>query len=143
MVVKSIKRQASNDNVSVSIFQSVNNDTVYSSVWFMFCLGVYYHEPEITPSGAQGVFRFNASGTKVDSFPAEVEVRAVIEGQLLAKLSHARKLGYEINPSSRVLATGGASANNRILQVSRHIVQYGHVIHTVKPPIRYPLRDTI
>ena len=45
-------------------------------------------------------------------------MRAVIEGQFLAKLNHARKLGYEISPTSRVLATGGASANERILQVS-------------------------
>ena len=82
----------------------------------MFCTGIYFYDPEITPSG-QGVYRFDKNGTPVESFPPEVEVRAVIESQLLAKLNHARKLGYEISPTSRVLATGGASANTRILQV--------------------------
>ena len=79
--------------------------------------GIYFYDPEITPSG-QGVCRFNKNGAPVESFPPEVEVRAVIESQFLAKLNHARKLGYEISPTSRVLATGGASANTRILQVS-------------------------
>lgn len=52
------------------------------------------------------------------SFSPKVEVRAVIEGQFLAKLSHAKSLGYEITSSSRVLATGGGSENEEILQVS-------------------------
>ena len=82
----------------------------------MYCTGIYFYDPEITPFG-QGVYRFDKNGTPVESFPPEVEVRAVIESQLLAKLNHARKLGYEISPTSRVLATGGASANTRILQV--------------------------
>ena len=91
---------------------------------FFFCVvGIYFHEPEITPSGSQGVFRFDKNGTQVlKPFPPEVEVRAVIEGQFLAKLSHARKLGYEISASSRVLATGGASTNTGILQVSGNVV---------------------
>lgn len=82
----------------------------------MCALGIYFNDPEITPSG-QGEFRFNESDEKVSEFPAEVEVRAIIEGQLMAKLSHARTLGYKITPSSRILATGGASQNKRICQV--------------------------
>ena len=80
--------------------------------------GMYFHQQEIVPSTGHGVHRFDKNGTRVESFTPEVEVRAVIEGQFLAKLCHARQLGYEISPSSRVLATGGASANKRILQVS-------------------------
>ena len=88
------------------------------AIWLCTYTGIYFHEPEITPSG-RGVYRFDKNSTQVETFPPEVEVRAVIEGQILAKLSHARKLGYEISSSSRVLATGGAAANKKILQVSR------------------------
>ena len=88
--------------------------------------GIYYHTPEITPSGVQGIYRFDKNSTKVDSFSPEVEVRAVIEGQFLAKLSHARSLGYEITSSSRVLATGGGAVNKEILQVSMMNLQSFH-----------------
>lgn len=81
-----------------------------------FFIGIYFSEPEITPSGL-GKFRFDQSDEQMRGFPAAVEVRAVLEGQIMAKLSHARSLGYEITPSSRVLATGGASQNNHIRQV--------------------------
>ena len=87
----------------------------------MIIAGIYFDAPEITPSGVQGIYRFDKNGTRVESFPPEVEVRAVIEGQFLAKLNHARSLGYEIISSSRVLATGGASKNKAILQVSRDL----------------------
>ena len=53
----------------------------------------------------------------MDSFPPEREARALVEGQFLAKFVHAQRLGYRISRSSRVLATGGASKNRRILQV--------------------------
>ena len=80
-------------------------------------IGIYFPQPEITPSGPQGEFRWNSSGTPVPSFPPEVEVRAVVEGQFMAKWIHTRRLGYTISPSSRILATGGASENTAILQV--------------------------
>lgn len=93
--------------------------SIYGSVLFSISTnkGIYFHDPEITPAGCQGSFRFDVRGKKVDSFSPEVEVRAVIEGQFLAKLTHARSLGYQISSSSRVLATGGASKNTEILQV--------------------------
>ena len=53
----------------------------------------------------------------MESFSPEVESRAIIEGQIMAKFVHARKLGYKITSTSRVLATGGASKNTDILQV--------------------------
>ena len=53
----------------------------------------------------------------MDKFDAAVEVRALIEGQFMGKRVHAENLGYNIGPSSRVLATGGAAANSAILQV--------------------------
>lgn len=80
--------------------------------------GIYFTDPEITPSG-RGQYRYNAAGDPVESFPPEVEVRALVEGQIMAKLHHAQLLGYEITPFSRVLATGGASKNSHIRQVRK------------------------
>ncbi|ROI48970.1 Xylulose kinase [Anabarilius grahami] len=54
---------------------------------------------------------------QVAAFDREVEIRALVEGQFLAKRVHAEKLGYKIIQGTRVLATGGASANKDILQV--------------------------
>ena len=96
---------------------------IFSSYYYTCTLcthvltGIYFHDLEITPAG-QGLFRFDTNNKSVDSFPPEIEVRAVIEGQFMAKLTHARNLGYQISSSSRVLATGGASQNPKILQVA-------------------------
>lgn len=57
----------------------------------------------------------------MDSFAPEVAARAVIEGQIIAKYVHTRSLGFNIGHSSRVLATGGASTNNDILQVIANV----------------------
>uniref|UniRef100_A0A8C2IFF0 Xylulose kinase n=1 Tax=Cyprinus carpio TaxID=7962 RepID=A0A8C2IFF0_CYPCA len=51
---------------------------------------------------------------QVSWFEQDVEIRALLEGQFLAKRVHAEKLGYKIR---ELLATGGASSNKDILQV--------------------------
>uniref|UniRef100_A0A8C7T0M2 Xylulose kinase n=1 Tax=Oncorhynchus mykiss TaxID=8022 RepID=A0A8C7T0M2_ONCMY len=79
-------------------------------------IGIYFDAMEITPS-AVGVHRFDKENTKVAGFSAQGEIRALVEGQFLAKRVHAEKLGYKIIPGTRVLATGGASSNKDILQV--------------------------
>ncbi|XP_066572721.1 xylulose kinase [Amia ocellicauda] len=79
-------------------------------------IGMYFDAMEITPA-AVGVHRFDKDDNKVEGFPKEREIRAVIEGQFLAKRVHAEQLGYKIIPGTRVLATGGASSNTDILQV--------------------------
>uniref|UniRef100_A0A8D0HRU4 Xylulose kinase n=1 Tax=Sphenodon punctatus TaxID=8508 RepID=A0A8D0HRU4_SPHPU len=79
-------------------------------------LGFYFYVLEITPE-AVGIHRFNRDNIKVPKFPKEVEIRALIEGQFMAKRIHAEKLGYKIVPKTRILATGGASHNKDILQV--------------------------
>ncbi|XP_038654420.1 xylulose kinase isoform X5 [Scyliorhinus canicula] len=79
-------------------------------------LGFYFDVMEITPA-VVGIHRFNAKNCKVSKFPKEVDVRAVIEGQMLAKRAYAEKLGFEVLKDTRVLATGGASSNPDILQV--------------------------
>ncbi|XP_050729183.1 xylulose kinase-like isoform X2 [Eriocheir sinensis] len=81
-------------------------------------MGMYYHLKEITPE-LEGVFRFNKAGEAAGRFASkEVEVRAVVEAQFLAKRVYAEKLGYSVGGKGRrVLATGGASGNTSLLQV--------------------------
>lgn len=85
-------------------------------------IGIYLDVQEITPPGV-GVIRVNKAGQKTDSFSNAQEVRAAIEGQFLAKRLHAEKLGYHIGRDTRVLATGGASSNQAILQVISDVFQ--------------------
>ncbi|XP_072020796.1 xylulose kinase-like [Amphiura filiformis] len=79
-------------------------------------IGIYFDIQEITPS-AVGVYRFNATNEPQNSFSPATEVRAVLEGQFLARRLHAENVGFRIGPDCRVLATGGASSNTSILQV--------------------------
>ena len=58
-------------------------------------IGIYFEVTEITPF-AVGVHRFDSSDKRVESFTSEVEVRALIEGQFMAKRAHAEGLGYNI-----------------------------------------------
>ncbi|XP_062570095.1 xylulose kinase-like isoform X2 [Saccostrea cucullata] len=79
-------------------------------------IGIYFDVMEIQPL-SQGIFRFNKSDEKVESFPPEVEVRAVIEGQMIARKMYTEKRGMHTGLDTRILATGGASLNKAILQV--------------------------
>ncbi|KAG8521537.1 Xylulose kinase, partial [Galemys pyrenaicus] len=79
-------------------------------------LGFYFDVMEITPE-VVGRHRFNAEGGEVPVFPSAVEIRALIEGQFMAKRIHAEGLGYRVMPKTKILATGGASRNRDILQV--------------------------
>lgn len=79
--------------------------------------GLYYEDPEITPP-VQGTFCYDGpDNNPLASLPPEREARAVVEGQFIAKYVHAQSLGYQITPTSRILATGGASQNKSICQV--------------------------
>ena len=79
---------------------------------------MYYDYPEITPHNFKGDFRFNKMNEKVVKFASnEVEARALIEGQFMAKRLHIEKMGFKIQPSTRIVVTGGASVNESIIQV--------------------------
>jgi len=81
-------------------------------------IGFYFDHPEIIPAAVQGDFKYNKSGEQVTKFnSAETEIRALIEGQILAKRFHAERMGFRLGETGRVLVTGGASANQNILQV--------------------------
>ncbi|XP_069033698.1 xylulose kinase isoform X3 [Embiotoca jacksoni] len=79
-------------------------------------IGFYFDTMEITPP-AVGVHRFDSADTEVSSLCPQVEVRALVEGQFLSRRLHAERLGYSIISGTRVMATGGASSNQEILQV--------------------------
>ncbi|XP_005101637.1 xylulose kinase [Aplysia californica] len=79
-------------------------------------IGIYFDVTEIQPF-AEGCFRFDDKGNKVESFLPEVEVRAVIESQFMARRVYAEAVGLQLGPKTRVIATGGASQNQAILQV--------------------------
>ena len=79
-------------------------------------VGMYFFDTEITP-GIQGVYLFDKNSQPITELAPEQHVRAILEGQLIAKLLHSTSLGYTTAPSSRVLATGGASNNPHILQL--------------------------
>ena len=61
----------------------------------------------------------------MEKFSAEEEVRAVVEGPLMAKLCHAQQLGYHVDSNTRILVTGGASENQTILQVQSEFKSSG------------------
>ncbi|OWK02501.1 XYLB, partial [Cervus elaphus hippelaphus] len=59
-------------------------------------LGFYFDVMEITPE-IIGRHRFSAENHEVSAFPRDVEIRALIEGQFLAKKIHAEALGYRVS----------------------------------------------
>ncbi|XP_021936939.1 xylulose kinase-like isoform X3 [Zootermopsis nevadensis] len=80
-------------------------------------MGLYYDTQEIIPF-VKGDYRRNKANVEVPRFSGkEIEVRAVVEGQFLAKRAHAEDLGFTLSKNTRILATGGASNNLDILQV--------------------------
>ena len=79
-------------------------------------IGMYFFDTEITP-GLQGVYLFDRASNPITEVSPEQQVRAILEGQILAKRLHSSSLGYLTSPGSRVLATGGASNNPHILQM--------------------------
>ncbi|XP_043692044.1 xylulose kinase 2 [Telopea speciosissima] len=105
-------------------------------------LGFYYKEHEILPPLPVGFHRYvleNFAGDCLDGlkehevreFDAPSEVRAIIEGQLLSMRAHAERYGMPI-PPKRMIATGGASANQSILNSIATI--FGCDVYTVQRP---------
>lgn len=68
---------------------------------------------------------------EVKDFDPPSEVRALIEGQFLSKRAHAERFGMP-SPPIRIIATGGASANDNILSLISSI--FGCDVYTVQRP---------
>lgn len=80
-------------------------------------IGLYYDTQEILPC-VKGDYHVNKANVELSKFSGkEIEVRALIEGQFLAKRAYAEDLGFTLSEDTRILATGGASNNLVILQV--------------------------
>ncbi|KAF5955400.1 hypothetical protein HYC85_008256 [Camellia sinensis] len=105
-------------------------------------IGFYYKEYEILPPLPVGFHRFvlenftgdtldGISEREVDKFDPPSEVRALIEGQLLSLRGHAERFGMP-SPPKRIIATGGASANQSILNTVAAI--FGCNVYTVQRP---------
>ena len=65
----------------------------------IFILGMYYTLPEITPAiKTPGDYRFNKTNDRINGKFAgpQLEARALIEGQFMAKRIHAVKMGLNI-----------------------------------------------
>ncbi|XP_065648659.1 xylulose kinase isoform X2 [Hydra vulgaris] len=92
-------------------------------------IGLYFHELEILPE-ALGVYRWNDIDELVNFFTSEEEVRAVLEGQFLIRRYYAEKYGFAIGPTTRIIATGGASNNTSILQVLSDV--FGVPVYRIK-----------
>ena len=58
-------------------------------------MAIYFHEVEILPHAKKGVYMINGEGCTVDVLGPEQEVRAVVEGQFLAKRYHAESFGFQ------------------------------------------------
>lgn len=105
-------------------------------------LGFYYKEHEILPPLPVGFHRYileNFHGNtleglyerEVEEFDPPSEVRALIEGQFLSMRGHAERFGMP-SPPKRIIATGGASANQSILNSIASI--FGSDVYTVERP---------
>lgn len=105
-------------------------------------IGFYYKDHEILPPLPVGVHRYilqNFTGDslegvneqEVQEFDSASEVRALIEGQFLSMRAHAERFGMP-TPPKRIIATGGASANQSILNSIASIL--GCDVYTVQRP---------
>lgn len=105
-------------------------------------LGFYYKDHEILPPLPVGFHRYileNFTGDtldgvverQVEEFDPPAEVRALIEGQFLSMRAHVERFGMPF-PPRRLIATGGASANECILGAIASI--FGCDVYTVERP---------
>ncbi|VEN36043.1 unnamed protein product [Callosobruchus maculatus] len=100
-------------NGSWDIFDQLLNSTPRGNFGNM---GLYYDIQEILPF-LQGDYRFTKTQATCKFTSLEVEVRALIEGQFIAKRAYAEEFGVQVGQGTKILATGGASQNKGILQV--------------------------
>ncbi|CAG0913329.1 unnamed protein product [Notodromas monacha] len=81
-------------------------------------IGMFWDQPEIVPPMARGDHRFNERDEPVEKFESpEQEIRALVEGQFLAKRIYLERMGLDLAVGLRIIATGGASNNEEVLQV--------------------------
>lgn len=114
----SLTREAMRDRVAGGSWDEFNrmiDSTLRGNLGYM---GIYYDTAEIVPRVGEGRWMWEASGRSVSRMPPEMEPRALLEGQCLARRAHAEDMGFRIGgEDGRLIATGGASANKVLLQI--------------------------
>ena len=91
----SLVRESVRDECSSSSWKEFEDSLKRSQPGNNGNIGIFFRETEITPF-AQGIYRFNKDNVQVKSFGNDQEIRALIEGQFLAKRVHAEALGYNL-----------------------------------------------
>lgn len=94
-------------------------------------IGMYFDVMEIVPA-VMGRFKFGKDDEKVETFTPEEEVRAVLEGQFLCRRMYAEMAGLQLGPDTKIIATGGASANKDLLQIIADI--FNTPVYTIDVP---------
>lgn len=88
-------------------------------------MAAHYLTQEILPN-VKGTLRWSINDNfenhgkrpKLIQFPTQqIEIRALIEGQMLNRKIYAEEIGFKFGSKSKILATGGTSSNHSILQV--------------------------
>ena len=70
-------------------------------------IGFFYDDHEILPHNVQGRFYFNADGEQVNDLEAASKVRALVEGQLLAKRLYLQRANVDLNNNvDQIVVTG-------------------------------------
>jgi xylulokinase len=89
-------------------------------------MALHYLAQEILPNVPAGHLRWSAldtyenykTRTPLNQFPMQqIEIRALIEGQMLNRKAFAMDMGFSFGDNTKILATGGSSSNSAILQV--------------------------
>ncbi|EFJ11671.1 hypothetical protein SELMODRAFT_125835 [Selaginella moellendorffii] len=84
----------------------------------------FYKEPEILPPLPAGMQRYVVDGDSVSEVAGEFspseEVRGLVEGQFASMRAHAERIGLPM-PPNRIIATGGASANQQLVQLMANV----------------------
>jgi xylulokinase len=111
-------------NNSWEIFSELLNSAPRGNNGFM---ALHYLAQEILPFVPAGTLRWTPNDSfenhtqkdyNIIQFPTQqIEIRALVEGQMLNRKAFAVDMGYNFGENTKILATGGSSSNKSILQV--------------------------
>ena len=91
----SLTREKIRDRSADGKWSEFNNALQHTTPGNNGCLGIYFIDQEIIPN-CRGIYRWNSNDERVESFAPDVEVRALIEGQFIAKKTHAERIGHTL-----------------------------------------------
>lgn len=104
-------------------------------------MALHYLSQEILPNVQARSLRWSPNDnfenhhqrTKLIQFPTQqIEIRALIEGQMLNRRAFAMDMGFNFSENSKIIATGGSSSNKSILQVMADV--FNSTVYIKKTP---------